>query len=64
MCCIPVIIEMSPKWFEHDEIPFDKMWVDDVLWYPLMLQDKYFDAYFKFEGMEKLLSYKITERNS
>ena len=53
-------VEMRPQWFNHNEIPFDNMWPDDKLWYPLMLTGCYFDGYFFFEGMEKLLDHKIT----
>ena len=53
---------MQPKWFASVDIPFDTMWPDDYLWYPLMLDGKYFDAYFLFEGLHKVLDYKITEK--
>ena len=29
--------EMEPKWFKIDEIPFNRMWVDDILWMPWLL---------------------------
>jgi 8-oxo-dGTP diphosphatase len=25
--------EMKPEWFGADEIPFTKMWADDIYWY-------------------------------
>ena len=53
---------MLPKWFTHSEIPFGDMWPDDVLWYPMMLNNQYFDGNFKFEGMTNLLEHNITER--
>lgn|SRR5487761_722394 len=34
--------EMRPQWFAHAEIPFDKMWKPDSLWYPMLLQGKSF----------------------
>jgi 8-oxo-dGTP diphosphatase/2-hydroxy-dATP diphosphatase len=53
--------EMKPEWFSTDSIPFDRMWPDDVYWFPLMLQGKKFKAYFLFEGHNKILEKKIEE---
>uniref|UniRef100_A0A8C7H202 Oxidized purine nucleoside triphosphate hydrolase n=1 Tax=Oncorhynchus kisutch TaxID=8019 RepID=A0A8C7H202_ONCKI len=50
--------EMSPQWFDSDKIPFGQMWVDDILWFPLMLQKKFF-GYFKFQGHD-LMTLSIT----
>ncbi|XP_051996119.1 oxidized purine nucleoside triphosphate hydrolase-like [Xyrauchen texanus] len=30
--------EMRPQWFDTDKIPFSQMWVDNILWFPLMIQ--------------------------
>jgi len=38
------------------------MWPDDHLWYPMMLNNGYFDASFKFEGISKMLDYTITPK--
>ena len=24
--------EMEPIWFDQDQLPFDKMWADDIHW--------------------------------
>ena len=48
-----------PMWFHHDNIPYDQMWVDDKLWYPLLLQGKRFNAFFKFQGLHKVIDYNI-----
>lgn len=53
---------MRPQWFYPSEIPYDDMWPDDVLWYPKMFNNEYFDGYFKFEGMSNILEHNITER--
>jgi 8-oxo-dGTP diphosphatase/2-hydroxy-dATP diphosphatase len=53
--------EMLPRWYTHESIPYDSMWPDDKLWYPMMLSGKYFNGYFKFEGMDNLLQYTIEE---
>ncbi len=41
--------EMRPCWFEVDEIPFAKMWSDDLYWMPLFLQGKKFRGRFLFD---------------
>ena len=51
--------EMSPKWWEESDVPYSEMWLDDELWYPHMFSKKKFNAYFLFEGHEKILSHKI-----
>ncbi|KAK6170069.1 hypothetical protein SNE40_018550 [Patella caerulea] len=53
--------EMRPKWYNIDSIPFDKMWVDDKLWFPLLLSDKKFTGYFLFEGMDTILKQDFKE---
>ena len=40
--------EMNPLWFKVSEIPFDKMWADDILWLPRALENKLLRATFKF----------------
>ena len=53
---------MRPKWFNMDEIPFNEMWPDDKLWFPLMLSNNMFKGYFKFEGHDKILHYTLTDQ--
>ncbi|XP_041736534.2 7,8-dihydro-8-oxoguanine triphosphatase isoform X2 [Coregonus clupeaformis] len=53
--------EMRPQWFDSDKIPFSQMWVDDVLWFPLMLQKKKFLGYFKFLGHDLIIDHKLEE---
>ena len=55
---------MQPRWFDHKEVPFDCMWPDDYLWYPYLLNKKYFNAFFKFEGITKLLEHSVVEHFS
>ncbi|XP_006637028.1 oxidized purine nucleoside triphosphate hydrolase [Lepisosteus oculatus] len=56
--------EMRPQWFDRDRIPFDQMWPDDILWFPLMLQKKKFLGYFKFQGHDIILEHKLEEVQS
>lgn len=48
------------RWFDIDKIPFDKMWQDDALWVPLMLDGKRFEGEFFFsEDGTKLLKHEL-----
>jgi 8-oxo-dGTP pyrophosphatase MutT (NUDIX family) len=40
--------EMQPKWFPVSEIPYDKMWADDIMWLPEVLDGKLIKATFIF----------------
>lgn len=53
--------EMRPEWFALDNIPFEKMFPDDKLWLPILLEGKNFEGYFKFDENFNLLSYEIKE---
>ncbi|XP_077383573.1 oxidized purine nucleoside triphosphate hydrolase [Festucalex cinctus] len=53
--------EMRPQWFDRNKIPFDQMWADDKLWFPLLLQKRKFVGYFHFQGHDVILSYKLDE---
>ena len=41
--------EMRPEWVDIKNIPFDKMWQDDIHWLPLVLQKKRVKARFTFK---------------
>jgi len=53
--------EMKPEWFDIKNIPYKKMWSDDIYWLPLFLQNKKFTAKFIFNNKDKVLSHKIKE---
>jgi len=40
--------EMKPEWFNLNEVPFTKMWPDDVFWWPHLLHSRGFIGYFKY----------------
>lgn len=54
--------EMHPQWFDINQIPYEKMWLDDKYWLPLLLAGKRFQGKFKFNGNEDLLEYTVIER--
>ena len=41
--------EMRPQWFKIDEIPYDKMWADDIFWLPLLIKGEKFKGEFIFD---------------
>ncbi len=49
--------EMSPDWYDINNIPYDKMWKDDIYWLPRVLNWEYveYEFYFKWDEIE---SYK------
>ncbi|XP_052069830.1 oxidized purine nucleoside triphosphate hydrolase-like isoform X2 [Mytilus californianus] len=53
--------EMRPEWFDTTNIPFDKMWPDDKLWFPLYLKGQKFSGYFLFQGNDSILKYTLDE---
>lgn len=42
--------EMRPEWFAVANIPYVKMWADDILWLPLVLDGKLFEAVVTTDG--------------
>jgi len=55
--------EMRPQWFKVSQLPYDKMWVDDATWYPLMLENKLFTADFVLDG-DRMHTHRLTEVSS
>jgi len=53
--------EMRPQWFNENEIPFNDMWPDDKLWFPLFLSGKNFKGAFHFKDHNTILSQRIEE---
>lgn len=42
--------EAIPLWTPLEQIPFEKMWEDDIHWLPGLLEGKYFRGFFHFDG--------------
>ncbi len=51
--------EMAPRWFKVNEIPFDKMWSDDVHWLPKVLDGKRVEGTFRFDGNQALTGFEL-----
>ncbi len=50
--------EAIPIWFPIDEIPYDEMWADDVLWLPALLTGGRVDGRFIFDG-DRMLDHDL-----
>lgn len=46
--------EARPEWFHRESLPYDRMWPDDRLWLPLVLEGEPFAGTFAFRGGETL----------
>jgi 8-oxo-dGTP diphosphatase/2-hydroxy-dATP diphosphatase len=53
--------EMFPKWFNVREIPYLKMWPDDIYWLPLLLKGKKFKGKFLFDKNENIIRKELEE---
>jgi ADP-ribose pyrophosphatase YjhB (NUDIX family) len=42
--------EMAPEWFDRSQLPFDRMWVDDKYWLPMVLRGDYVKGTFHFSN--------------
>jgi 8-oxo-dGTP diphosphatase/2-hydroxy-dATP diphosphatase len=46
--------EMKPEWFNEENLPYDKMWVDDKYWMPIFLKGEKFKGHFIFNKDRKI----------
>lgn len=53
--------EMRPQWFSLEEIPYDHMWPDDILWLPQFLKGKFLKTKFLFGERDAVLEYDVQE---
>ena len=53
--------EMRPEWFSFDDIPYDKMWKDDILWLPWLLHadPQYFIGAAYFDKDDTMLNHSF-----
>lgn len=53
--------EMRPRWFHIDAIPYSKMWPDDAVWLPHLLQNRPFSGKMIVDvNTNKLVEHNIT----
>ncbi len=50
--------EARPFWVGLDEIPYDRMWEDDIHWLPLAIEGKRVAGYFIFDG-ERMVDKRV-----
>ncbi len=53
--------EMKPQWFKYDDIPYQDMWWDDEIWFPIILGGSKVKASFMFDENEKIID-QIVEK--
>ena len=51
--------EALPLWFRKDEIPYNEMWADDIIWLPKVLNGDQVDGRFLFDG-DTLLEHEVS----
>lgn len=51
--------EMAPQWFKIDDIPYDEMWQDDIVWLPQIVRGKKMLGLFVFDEHEDMLAAEL-----
>lgn len=51
-------VEAKPLWVALDNIPYERMWEDDVLWLPMVLRGEQFQGRWLFDG-DTMLDYEL-----
>jgi 8-oxo-dGTP diphosphatase len=52
--------EAAPLWTPVGEIPYQRMWADDALWLPMLLEGRGFSGFFIFDG-DTMLDWRVDE---
>lgn len=53
--------EMKPEWFEIKNLPYEKMWEDDIYWLPMFLENKKFSGKFLLDKNDALVSHQLEQ---
>jgi 8-oxo-dGTP pyrophosphatase MutT (NUDIX family) len=53
--------EMRPAWYGHDQIPFNEMWPDDILWLPKALSGRKLSGEFYFDEAGNTIDHYILD---
>ncbi|CAK8679804.1 unnamed protein product [Clavelina lepadiformis] len=56
--------EMAPKWFSKENVPYDRMWADDIFWYPMMFSNEMFYGFMEFKGHDNMVSKNLQQVES
>jgi 8-oxo-dGTP pyrophosphatase MutT (NUDIX family) len=56
--------EMRPRWYQEDCIPFEDMWADDPLWFPLFLSGQHFNGKIVFSDDSTIVNHEISPTGS
>lgn len=51
--------EMRPEWFMESDIPYDRMWPDDIHWLPLLLEGKSILGRFDFSDDDTIEDFSV-----
>lgn len=51
--------EMRPKWFKVEDIPYDKMWIDDIFWIPRVLDGETVKGKFVFKKPDEIVEQEL-----
>lgn len=51
--------EMAPEWFRLADIPYARMWEDDIFWLPAVLAGRKLRTEFRFDTNDRMLSAQI-----
>lgn len=53
--------EMAPSWVDTKDIPYERMWQDDILWLPSVLDGKKIFGSFTFDEHDTMLTHDVKE---
>ena len=53
--------EMRPAWWNVKDLPFERMWPDDEIWYPLFLNDRRFAGTVHFTNTTTVVKHDVRE---
>lgn len=51
--------EIKPYWFDLNEIPYDKMFEDDLYWMPKVLSGNKVKAFFKYDKEWNMIEHEV-----
>ncbi|XP_046638543.1 oxidized purine nucleoside triphosphate hydrolase-like [Daphnia pulicaria] len=54
--------EMKPQWFDVQHIPYDLMWSEARIWFPVFLSGTSFHASFSFNALGDIIKHTIIQK--